>query len=212
MLMLTAPVSAPTPPTSARRRRRRDRVYRVGTRLLAVALLPAAFLAAPGRARRVACRWALAARFPGEDLSGLTPGTRAAFEAARCEALWRHGEPIGLTDGYREPRVQARLFADAVRRAGSIRHALMWVLPPHASRHVTGTALDIRPREGARWLERHGARHHLYRVYENEWWHFEYRPDGCPPRLPHPGVSIAADSIAPDSIALEECVMRQDRP
>lgn len=204
MLMLTAPVSASTPPASAGgpRRRRRDRVYRVGTRLLAVVLLPAAFLAAPRRARRVACRWALAARFPGEDLSGLTQGTRAAFEAARCEALWRHGELIGLTDGYREPRVQARLFADAVRRTGSIRHALTWVLPPHASRHVTGTALDIRPREGARWLELHGARHHLYRVYENEWWHFEYRPDGRPPRLAHPGVSIEP----------EECVVRKDRP
>ena len=172
--------------------RRRDRVYRVVTRLISVALLPAAFAVRPRRARHLACQWALAARFPAEDLVGLTPQTRAAFEAARAEALWRHGEVIGLTDGYRDAATQARLLADTVRRTGSLHLALQWALPPHASRHVAGTALDVRPVEGARWLERHGARHHLYRVYDNEWWHFEYRPEGRPPRLPHPRALLAA--------------------
>jgi D-alanyl-D-alanine dipeptidase len=149
-----------------------------------------ACVVAPHRARHLACQWALAARFPAENLDGLTPATRAAFEAARTEALWRHGELIGLTDGYRDARAQARLFADTVRRAGSPGLAMMWALPPHESRHVAGTALDVRPVEGARWLERYGPRHHLYRVYDNEWWHFEYRPGGRPPRLPHPGAPI----------------------
>ena len=180
------PVFLPGPPV-----RRRDRLYRLVTRLASVVLLPVAFAAAPRRARHLACQWALAARFPAEDLSGLTADTRAAFEAARTEALWRDGELIGLTDGYRPAHVQEQLFADAVRRTGSVRLALLRVLPPHASPHVTGTALDVRPTEGARWLERHGARHHLYRVYDNEWWHFEYRPEGRPPRLPDPGASPA---------------------
>jgi zinc D-Ala-D-Ala carboxypeptidase len=175
--------------------RRRDRLYRLVTRLLSVGLLPVALVVAPRRARHVACQWALAARFPGENLDGLTPATRAAFEAARAEALWCHGELIGLTDGYRDAHAQARLFADMVRRAGSPGLAMKWALPPHESRHVAGTALDVRPAEGARWLERHGSPHHLYRVYDNEWWHFEYRPDGRPPRLPQPGASIT--SIAP---------------
>jgi hypothetical protein len=170
--------------------RGRDRVYRVVTRVLAVALLPAAFAVAPGHALRLACRWALALRFPAENLEGLTPATRAAFEAARAEALWRHGELIGLTDGYRDAHAQARLFADTVRRTGSLQLAVKWTLPPDESRHVAGTAVDVRPAEGARWLERYGARHHLYRVYDNEWWHFEYRPEGRPPRLPHPSASI----------------------
>ena len=127
------------------------------TRLLSVALLPLAFAgrAAP-RARQAACQWALAARFPAENLDGLTPATRAAFEAARTEALWRHGELIGLTDGYRDPQAQARLFAAAVRRTGSPALARYWTLPPHESGHVAGIALDVRPAEGARWLERHG--------------------------------------------------------
>lgn len=186
------PVSAPNP---SRTVRRRDHVYRLAARLLSIALLPLAFAAAPRRARQVACRWALAARFPAENLDGLTPAARAAFEAARTEALWRHGELIGLTCGFRDAHVQARLFAEAVRRTGSPELAVQWTLPPHESRHVTGTALDVRPAEGARWLERHGSQHHLYRVYDNEWWHFEYRPEGRPPRLPHPGTSIIAAGV-----------------
>lgn len=177
---------------SGRTVRRRDRLYRLAARLLSIALLPLAFVAAPRRARHVACRWALAARFPAEDLVGLAPGARTAFEAARAEALWRHGEVIGLTDGYRDAQAQARLFAETVHRTGSRELALQWTLPPHASRHVTGTALDVRPAEGARWLERFGERYHLYRTYDNEWWHFEYRPEGRPPRLAHPGASIPA--------------------
>lgn len=190
VLTLMAPVTSRESATIAPAARRRDPVYRAVTRLLSVALLPIAFAVAPRRARQVACGWALRVRFPAEDFVGLTPAARSSFEAARTEALWRDGELIGLTDGYRDARLQARLFNEAVRRTGSAQLALEWILPPHASRHVTGTAFDVRPLEGARWLERNGERYHLYRVYDNEWWHFEYRPDGRPPRLSHPGASI----------------------
>lgn len=174
--------------------RRRDRGYRLVTRVLAAVLLPAAWLVAPGRARLVAGEWALAARFPAEDLAGLTPATRAAFTEARSLALWRDGQLIGLTSGYRDAGEQARLFARDHADSPT-------VLPPEESRHVAGTALDVRPREGARWLERHGARRHLYRVYDNEWWHFEYRPEGRPPRLPHPGArSTVVQWPTPDSV------------
>ncbi|MEV4515484.1 D-alanyl-D-alanine carboxypeptidase family protein [Dactylosporangium sp. NPDC049525] len=179
---------ARTAPTRLSTGRRRDGVYRRITRTLAVVLVPAAWVTAPGRARHTACQWALAARFPAENLDGLTAATRAAFEAARTEALWRDGELIGLTSGYRDPVEQARLFRRAVAREGSVVAASRRVLPPYASRHVAGTALDVRPVEGARWLERHGDRHRLYRTYDNEWWHFEYRPDGRPVRLPHSGL------------------------
>jgi hypothetical protein len=155
-----------------------------------VVLLPVALVVAPRKVRHVACRWALVARFPAENLAGLTPATRAAFEAARTRALWRDGVLIGLTSGYRDAREQARLFAESVGRTGSVEAARRWTLPPDESRHVAGTALDVRPAEGARWLERHGAAHRLYRVYDNEWWHFEYRPEGRPERLSDPGVSI----------------------
>ena len=157
--------------------RPRDRLFAAVTLVLAVLLLPVAFVRHPGRARERACRWALRMRFPAEDLTGLTDGAMAAFTAARTKALWRHGQLIGLTSGYRDPLVQQRMFDEEVRRSGSPALARMLVLPPAESCHVKGIALDVRPHEGARWLEEHGARYDLYRIYDNEWWHFEYRPD-----------------------------------
>lgn len=177
--------------------RPRDRLYAAVTLVLAVLLLPAAFVRHPGRARELACHWALRMRFPAEDLTGLTDGAKAAFTAARTEALWRHGQLIGLTSGYRDPVVQQRMFDEEVRRTGSPTSARMLVLPPAESNHVKGIALDVRPHEGARWLEEHGARHDLYRIYDNEWWHFEHRPNcgGTPPqRRPHPGMGYVIDN------------------
>ncbi|WP_033289538.1 M15 family metallopeptidase [Amycolatopsis jejuensis] len=162
-------------------------IYRVVTHVLAVLLVPVAWVVARGRARHVACQWALGARYPAEKLAGLTPGTYAAFTAARTEALWQHGILLGLTSGHRDAARQAELFDDEVRRTGSIEAALQRTLPPAESQHVQGIAMDVRPLEGAQWLEVHGGRFGLYRVYDNEWWHFEYHPGGPPQRLPHPG-------------------------
>ncbi|MDF5755071.1 D,D-peptidase/D,D-carboxypeptidase VanY-N [Spongiactinospora sp. TRM90649] len=181
--------------------RPRDRLFAVVTLVLAVLLLPVAFARRPGHARELACGWALRMRFPAEDLTGLTDGAMAAFTAARTEALWRHGQLIGLTSGYRDPHVQQRMFEEEVRRSGSPASARMLVLPPAESPHVKGIALDVRPYEGARWLEEHGARHDLYRMYDNEWWHFEHRPDsgGVPPRRrPHPGHAVEATAGGPE--------------
>ncbi|MFC5830917.1 D-alanyl-D-alanine carboxypeptidase, partial [Nonomuraea insulae] len=50
----------------------RDRLFAAVTLVLAVLLLPAAFACRPGRARELACRWALRMRFPAEELTGLT--------------------------------------------------------------------------------------------------------------------------------------------
>jgi D-alanyl-D-alanine carboxypeptidase len=166
------------------------RLRAVLTKLIARCLLPLAALRAPGRARWLACQWALSIRFPTEDLEGLSGSAAAAFTSARADAFWRHGQLIGLTSGHRDAAEQHRLFTAEVNRTGSSSAARRRVLPPGESAHVAGIALDVRPVDGARWLERHGHRYHLYRRYDNEWWHFEYRPeyDGQPPpRLPHPG-------------------------
>nr|WP_236808555.1 D-alanyl-D-alanine carboxypeptidase family protein [Amycolatopsis albispora] len=170
----------------------------MAARLLAVALLPLAFVLAPRRARHVACQWALAARFPAENLAGLTLATRRAFTAARTQAFWHDGTLIGLTSGYRNPAEQRCLYAEELRRIElATTDARPRVLPAEESRHVVGTALDVRPAEGARWLERHGAAYDLYRVYDNEWWHFEHRPDGPPVRLRYPGASLGKTAVLP---------------
>jgi hypothetical protein len=172
--------------------RTRDRWYALITKALAVSLLPAAFVRRPRRARALACHWALSLRFPTENLTGLTTHARAAFTAARADAFWRHGQLIGLTSGYRDPGSQQQLFDREVHRRGSLVSAREFVLPPAESTHILGIALDVRPREGARWLEEHGARYDLHRIYDNEWWHFEYRPEfrgRTRRRLPYPGVA-----------------------
>ena len=175
------------------------RLRALATTLIARCLLPAAALRAPGRARWLACQWALGLRFPAEDLDGLLPPARAAFTAARADAFWHHGQLIGLTSGHRDAAVQHRMFTAEVRRTGSVSAARRWVLPPEESAHVAGVAVDVRPTDGARWLERHGHRYHLYRPYDNEWWHFEYRPeyDGqAPRRRPHPGAPAPSGPLS----------------
>ncbi|RSM85971.1 D-alanyl-D-alanine carboxypeptidase [Kibdelosporangium aridum] len=159
----------------------RDRAMELAAKALARVLLPFAQLNAPGHARHVACQWALGMRFPKEDLTGLTAATYAAFTTARTEAFWRDGQLIGLTSGHRDAAVQHRMYIEDLRRPG-----LTTVLHPAESQHVRGTAMDIRPREGARWMEENGERYKLYRTYDNEWWHFEYR-QRRPERLPYPG-------------------------
>lgn len=88
-------VGAPPPAIKAR-------VLAAVTRLVAVLLAPATFCGAPGRARFLACKWALGLRFPREDLCGLAPEALTAFTRARAEAFWRDGQLIGLTSGYRD--------------------------------------------------------------------------------------------------------------
>jgi hypothetical protein len=57
----------------------KERVLATVTRLVAVLLVPIALCRAPGRARFLACQWALGMRFPAEDLRGLAAETLAAF-------------------------------------------------------------------------------------------------------------------------------------
>jgi hypothetical protein len=173
-------------------------VFQAVTMVLAVLLLPYAFLRARSAALQLACQWALSTRFPAEDLSGLTGPTLAAFTAARTTAFWRYGQLLGLTSGQRDAAEQSWLFVTEVLRTGSEEVARQHVLPAEESPHVRGVALDVRPREGARWLEKHGAQYCLFRTYDNEWWHFEYRPETggiAPARLPHPGVQIMRTSV-----------------
>ncbi|MBA9005727.1 D-alanyl-D-alanine carboxypeptidase [Thermomonospora cellulosilytica] len=138
------------------------RVLATVTRLIAVLLVPIAFCLAPGRARFLACQWALGLRFPAEDLRGLTPETLAAFTHARAEAFWRDGQLIGLT-------YDNEWWHFEYRTVEPIR------LPHPAA---------------AAWLCEHGAAYGLCRIYDNEPWHDELRPDavddGRPPMYADP--------------------------
>lgn len=155
------------------------------TKVYARCMLPLAHLRAPGHARYVACQWALAVRFPAENLEGLNPSLFVAFTTARTEAFWCDGQLLGVTSGHRDAARQHRMYIEDLSRPG-----LPKVLHPSESPHVKGMAIDVRPREGALWLELNGWRYNLYRTYDNEWWHFEYRTRR-PVRLPFPGVRLS---------------------
>ncbi len=116
---------------------------------------------------------------------GLTPGTRRAFRAAAA-AMQADGIELTLSSGYRSAAEQQQLYEQAIEKYGSPEAARVWVLPPAESRHVRGVAVDVAPREAARWLDEHGARFGLCRTMDWEWWHFEYdagwqRAGTCPP-------------------------------
>ena len=97
------------------------------------------------------------------------------FKAAQAAAK-KDGQGIFIASGYRSLAYQKSLFAKAVKKYGSEAEASKWVAPPLVSHHPWGIAIDVNyPDEpvGAGWIEVHGSKFGLCRVYENEWWHFE---------------------------------------
>jgi LAS superfamily LD-carboxypeptidase LdcB len=104
---------------------------------------------------------------------------RAATDAAG------DGVELLVDSGWRSPEYQERLLREAVSEYGSEAEAARWVATPETSAHVSGDAVDIGPSRAAAWLSEHGAAYGLCRIYGNEPWHYELRPDafdrGCPP-------------------------------
>ena len=97
------------------------------------------------------------------------------FKAAQAAAK-KDGQALFIASGFRTLSRQQTLFAQAVRRYGSVQEASKWVAPPLVSHHPWGVAIDVNyPDEpvGAAWLEINGSKFGLCRVFENEWWHFE---------------------------------------
>lgn len=121
--------------------------------------------------------------------TGLDPDLAVALRAATAAAA-ADDVTIQVTSGRRTPDEQRRLLLDAVSEYGSREEAARWVALPETSAHVTGDAVDIGPYEAMSWLAEHGAGYGLCRVYDNEPWHFELRPEAiggnCPEPYPDP--------------------------
>ena len=103
---------------------------------------------------------------------------RAARDAAG------DGVEVYVSSGWRSQKYQEQLFREAVSKYGSEEEAARWVATPGTSAHESGDAVDIGPSDAAGWLSEHGAMYGLCRVYSNEPWHYELRPEaidhGCP--------------------------------
>jgi D-alanyl-D-alanine carboxypeptidase len=100
------------------------------------------------------------------------------------------GVEFYVDSGWRSPEYQEQLLREAVSKYGSEEEAARWVATPNTSAHVSGDAVDIGPSDAAAWLSEHGAAYGLCRIYSNEPWHYELRPeasdDGCPPMYADP--------------------------
>jgi hypothetical protein len=109
---------------------------------------------------------------------------RAATDAAG------DGVDFYVDSGWRSSEYQERLLREAIAKYGSEAEATRWVATPNTSAHVKGDAVDIGPSGAAAWLSEHGAAYGLCRIYGNEPWHYELRPEaiahGCPPTYADP--------------------------
>ena len=122
-------------------------------------------------------------------VANLDPALLAALRRAATDAA-RDGVELFVNGGWRSPEYQRQLFHEAVVAHGSEMAAARWVATPDTSAHVSGDAVDIGPADARAWLAEHGAAYGLCRIYLNEPWHYELRPEavheGCPPLYPDP--------------------------
>jgi len=113
----------------------------------------------------------------------LDPALLGALRRAATEAAGE-GVELDVDSGWRSPAYQERLLRQAISKYGSEARAARWVATPETSAHVSGDAVDIGPSGAAAWLSAHGAAYGLCRIYGNEPWHYELRPEaadhGCP--------------------------------
>ena len=119
----------------------------------------------------------------------LDPALLGALRRAATDAAGE-GVELDVDSGWRSPAYQERLLRQAISKYGSEAKAARWVATPETSAHVSGDAVDIGPSGAAAWLSAHGAAYGLCRIYGNEPWHYELRPEaidrGCPPTYSDP--------------------------
>jgi hypothetical protein len=126
-------------------------------------------------------------QIPG--VANLDPALLGALRQAAADAA-DEGVEVFVDSGWRSPAYQERLLREAVSKYGSKEEAARWVATPNTSAHVSGDAVDIGPADATAWLSEHGASYGLCRIYGNEPWHVELRPEaidrGCPPMYADP--------------------------
>jgi zinc D-Ala-D-Ala carboxypeptidase len=122
-------------------------------------------------------------------VANLDPVLLGALRHAAADAA-DDGVVLYVTSGWRSPEYQNQLLREAVSEYGSEKEAARWVATPEMSAHVSGDAVDIGPFDATAWLSEHGAEYGLCRIYGNEPWHYELRPEaidhGCPPMYADP--------------------------
>jgi zinc D-Ala-D-Ala carboxypeptidase len=113
----------------------------------------------------------------------LDPALLGALRRAAGDAE-EQGVRFVVNSGWRSPAYEEQLRREAIAKYGSEAEAARWVATGRTSPHVAGDAVDIGPSDASSWLSAHGAAYGLCRIYGNEPWHYELRPEaaahGCP--------------------------------
>ncbi|MCX5442599.1 M15 family metallopeptidase [Streptomyces sp. NBC_00063] len=116
-------------------------------------------------------------------VANLDPDLLKALRQAATDAA-DDGVEFVVNSGWRSPNYQSQLLREAVSKYGSEAEAARWVATAVTSPHVSGDAVGIGHSDATTWLSDHGAEYGLCRIYKNEPWHYELRPeaidDGCP--------------------------------
>jgi LAS superfamily LD-carboxypeptidase LdcB len=149
--------------------------------LIACLLVLAVIMAAPDRLAMASSSTA--------SVANLDPALRDALHRATADAA-ADGVELHVNSGWRSAAHQDRLLREAVARYGSKAEAARWVATAETSPHVSGDAIDIGHSDATSWLSEQGSAYGLCRIYGNEPWHYELRPEagelGCPPMYADP--------------------------
>jgi D-alanyl-D-alanine carboxypeptidase len=119
----------------------------------------------------------------------LDPVLLGALRRAATDA-GADGVRFVVNSGWRSAAYENQLRREAVAKYGSEEDAAKWVATGTTSPHVSGEAVDIGHAAATAWLSAHGAAYGLCRIYGNEPWHYQRRPEaiahGCPPMYADP--------------------------
>ena len=107
-------------------------------------------------------------------VTGLAPQMQSRLAAMIANAPPDVARRISINSGYRSPERQAEIFADGVRKHGSVEAARKWVAPPGRSLHNFGMAADLeRDPVALRWIHANADRFGLKFPLGHEDWHIE---------------------------------------
>lgn len=110
-----------------------------------------------------------------DSISGLDGSFQSALQALVANAPEDVRPHLAITSAYRDPNLQAKLFADAVKKYGSEQAARKWVAPPGKSNHNHGRAVDLQFGNDAAkaWAHANATNFGLAFPMAHEPWHVE---------------------------------------
>lgn len=128
-----------------------------------------------GKSGRVLSAYAVGGATRPDSFTGMQPDFIGSLEAMIAAAPEEIRKNLKITSGYRSNDRQSELWADAVKKYGSVEEARKWVAPPGKSQHNHGNAADLEflTPEAKAWVHANAGEFGLAFPLANEDWHIE---------------------------------------